>query len=131
MKGKKRWVFPMVIVLALALMVLSSLSFSREVVAQVYPPQPPPPRTEMRPMPPASDYAWVPGHWEWNGYDWDWIPGYWRLAEGKKYIVQPGDTLSKIARRFLGTEQAWRDIAQLNNIDNPNRLFVGQPLFIP
>lgn len=42
MKDKKRWVFLMVMVLALTLIVLSSLSFAREVVAQVYPLQPTP-----------------------------------------------------------------------------------------
>lgn len=28
-------------------------------------------------MPPAPTSAWVPGRWEWNGYDYDWIPGKW------------------------------------------------------
>jgi hypothetical protein len=26
------------------------------------------------PWPPT----WVPGHWEWNGWQWVWQPGYWR-----------------------------------------------------
>jgi hypothetical protein len=21
--------------------------------------------------------TWVPGHWEWNGWQWVWQPGYW------------------------------------------------------
>lgn len=44
------------------------------------------------------------------------------------YVVQPGDTLSKIARQFNTTVQA---IAQANNIANPNLIFVGQVLVIP
>lgn len=43
------------------------------------------------------------------------------------YTVQRGDTLGAIARRFNTTVQA---IAQLNNIANPNRIFVGQVLRI-
>jgi LysM repeat protein len=44
------------------------------------------------------------------------------------YVVQPGDTLSKIARQFNTTVQA---LAQANNIANPNLIFVGQVLLIP
>ena len=24
-----------------------------------------------------SHATWVPGYWQWNGYQWLWIPGYW------------------------------------------------------
>lgn len=44
------------------------------------------------------------------------------------YIVQPGDTLSDIARHFnttIGT------LVQLNGITNPNRIFVGQQIQLP
>jgi len=44
------------------------------------------------------------------------------------YIVQPGDTLSLIARRFNTTVAA---LAQLNGIVNANRILVGQRLTIP
>jgi len=44
------------------------------------------------------------------------------------YIVQPGDTLNSIARRFNTTTAA---IAQANGIVNPNLIFVGQRLIIP
>ncbi len=43
------------------------------------------------------------------------------------YTVVPGDTLANIARRFGTTYQA---IAALNNIANPNLIFVGQVLTI-
>lgn len=50
------------------------------------------------------------------------------LLADTTYIVQPGDTLSAIARRF-GTDVT--SLAQANNIVNPNLIFVGQQLTIP
>ena len=47
---------------------------------------------------------------------------------GTIYIVQAGDTLSSIARRFGVTVNA---IAQANGITNPNLIYVGQRLVIP
>jgi len=44
------------------------------------------------------------------------------------YVVQPGDTLTRIAARFQTTVQA---LAQANNIVNPNLIYVGQVLVIP
>ena len=44
------------------------------------------------------------------------------------YYVQPGDTLSRIARQFGSSVQA---IVQANNIWDPNRIFAGQRLLIP
>ncbi len=44
------------------------------------------------------------------------------------YVVQPGDTLFTIALRF-GVTVA--DIAAVNNLSNPNLIFVGQRLVIP
>lgn len=44
------------------------------------------------------------------------------------YIVQRGDTLSLIARRYHTTVQA---IAELSRIPNPNLIYVGQRLAIP
>jgi len=49
----------------------------------------------------------------------------------QEYIVQPGDTLSSIARRFFGANADWRVIANANGITDPNTLFVGQRLRIP
>jgi hypothetical protein len=45
-------------------------------------------------------------------------------------LVQ-GDTLSKIAGDILGDPGAWREIAKLNNIDNPRKLDPGKSLVIP
>jgi LysM repeat protein len=44
------------------------------------------------------------------------------------YIVQPGDTLSRIAARFGTTVQA---LVQTNGILNPNLIFAGQSLIVP
>ena len=49
----------------------------------------------------------------------------------QEYIVQAGDTLSGLARRFLGTNASWQEIARVNNITNPASLQVGQRLLIP
>ena len=43
------------------------------------------------------------------------------------YTVQSGDTLSGIANQFATTVQ---NIAQLNDISNPNRIYVGQRLLV-
>lgn len=45
----------------------------------------------------------------------------------KYYVVQPGNTLTGIAARFGTTVQA---LVQLNNISNPNLIYVGQVLKI-
>ncbi|MCM0044650.1 MAG: peptidoglycan DD-metalloendopeptidase family protein [Burkholderiaceae bacterium] len=43
------------------------------------------------------------------------------------YTVRKGDTLSRIAQQF---NQPWRDVADWNNLSNPNDLKVGQQLRI-
>jgi murein DD-endopeptidase MepM/ murein hydrolase activator NlpD len=47
---------------------------------------------------------------------------------GPIYIVQPGDTLSAIARRFGMSQET---LVQANNIVDPARLFPGDALVIP
>ncbi|PZV13554.1 MAG: hypothetical protein DCF20_14975 [Pseudanabaena sp.] len=49
----------------------------------------------------------------------------------QEYIVKAGDTLSAIAKRFLGANADWREIARINNITNPANLQIGQKLRIP
>lgn len=44
------------------------------------------------------------------------------------HTVQPGETLSSIARRYGTT---WQVIARANNVSNPNQIYVGQKLKIP
>jgi LysM repeat protein len=45
-----------------------------------------------------------------------------------RYVVKHGDTLSSIAAQFGVTVQA---IVDLNHLDNPNHIEVGQVLLIP
>ena len=49
------------------------------------------------------------------------------------YVVQPGDTLSKISRRFYGTPSKWRAIREANKAIIPfdGRVSVGQEIRLP
>ncbi len=47
---------------------------------------------------------------------------------GRTYTVVPGDTLGAIAARFGTTVQI---LTQLNNISNPNSIYVGQVIKLP
>ena len=47
------------------------------------------------------------------------------------YTVRAGDSISKIARDVLGAMGRWPEIAQLNNIAAPYRIFPGQTLQLP
>lgn len=53
--------------------------------------------------------------------------GNGNAATSGYYTVQSGDTLSGIATEFATTVQA---LAQLNDISNPNRIYVGQRLLV-
>jgi nucleoid-associated protein YgaU len=51
----------------------------------------------------------------------------------QKYTVEPGDTLSKIARKFYGDAGAYMKIFEANTdqLSDPNSIRVGQELVIP
>lgn len=49
----------------------------------------------------------------------------------KKYTIQPGDTLGTIAKKFYGNASKYTEIAEANNISNPNVVRVGQELVLP
>ncbi len=51
-----------------------------------------------------------------------------QAASPTTYVVQRGDSLSLIARRYDTTVRA---VAELNDVANPNLIFVGQRLLIP
>lgn len=55
------------------------------------------------------------------------------LGEGDSYVVQPGDTLSRITRKAYGRDTAAyrKIIMDANNLPAPNRIRVGQKLLIP
>lgn len=50
-----------------------------------------------------------------------------RLIDNEIYIVQKDDTLSSIASKYNTTYQK---LAEINNIDNPNLIYVGQKIII-
>ena len=63
-------------------------------------------------------------------------PGAGAGGPGETYVVQPGDTLSKIARKYYGQKWAtsWQRIFEANRDvigDDPARLKVGMTLEIP
>ena len=52
---------------------------------------------------------------------------------GRTYTVQPGDTLSKIAKQFYGDANQYNRIFEANRdkLQNPDKIQVGQELAIP
>jgi nucleoid-associated protein YgaU len=46
------------------------------------------------------------------------------------HVVQRGETLGVIARRYLGSASRWQELAEDNGIDDPARLQIGQVLTI-
>ena len=54
-------------------------------------------------------------------------------AAAQSYTVVAGDTLSKIAKKFLGSANRWHEIHDANRdqISNPDMIRVGQVLKIP
>jgi murein DD-endopeptidase MepM/ murein hydrolase activator NlpD len=52
-------------------------------------------------------------------------------GEDKLYIVQPGDTLVRIAMRFYGNPFEYARIAEYNGITEPDMFYEGQMLRIP
>lgn len=53
------------------------------------------------------------------------------FVEGTIHRVVEGETLSQIAGAIRGDPQAWREIAEANNIEDPLNLEPGMELFIP
>ncbi|MBW0091865.1 LysM peptidoglycan-binding domain-containing protein [Pseudonocardia sp. KRD-184] len=52
-------------------------------------------------------------------------------AAERRYTVQRGDSLSKIAKQFYGNGGDYMRIAQANGIANPDLIHPGQDLLIP
>jgi nucleoid-associated protein YgaU len=56
------------------------------------------------------------------------------VADGAvEYTVEPGDTLSQIARRYYGNQSKWEKIFHANQriMRNPDYIYVGQKIIIP
>ncbi|MDE0914196.1 MAG: LysM peptidoglycan-binding domain-containing protein [Planctomycetota bacterium] len=49
----------------------------------------------------------------------------------RTYVVKPGDSLSAISQRTLGTSKRWEELMALNNISDPTKIRVGQVLNLP
>lgn len=54
-----------------------------------------------------------------------------RRASSTGQPVRPGENLSAIAGRELGDPARWREIAELNDIDDPEQLPAGKALQLP
>ena len=55
-------------------------------------------------------------------------------ADGaREYVVEAGDTLSNIARKYYGNQYKWEKIFQANQpvMKNPDFIYVGQRIIIP
>jgi ABC-type nitrate/sulfonate/bicarbonate transport system substrate-binding protein len=54
-------------------------------------------------------------------------------AGSREYTVEPGDTLSYIARKYYGSHLKWDKIYQANKpiMKNPDYIYVGQIIIIP
>ena len=60
-------------------------------------------------------------------------PALTPAPSAQSYTVQPGDTLSKIAKHYYGDANAYMKIFEANTdqLDDPNKIQVGQELKIP
>ncbi len=47
------------------------------------------------------------------------------------HVVRPGETLAGISRNYYGTEAFYGDIESLNNLADPDNIYVGQELQLP
>lgn len=62
-----------------------------------------------------------------------------RQAEAKReenftfYTIESGDSLSKIAKRFYGDANKWRDLYEANDgvIEDPDKIYPGQTIRVP
>ncbi|PXV84593.1 LysM domain-containing protein [Lachnotalea glycerini] len=52
-------------------------------------------------------------------------------TEPKYYTVQKGDTLAKISMNLYNTKDKVKEICELNNIENDNKIQAGQSLLLP
>ena len=53
------------------------------------------------------------------------------LSDNGKYVtVQKGDTLSAIAQKYCGAASKYKTLAAINNIENPDLIYVGQKIIL-
>ena len=51
-------------------------------------------------------------------------------SDGKYVKVDPGDTLSGIAAKYAGGASNYKKLAAINDISNPDRIYVGQKIYL-
>ena len=49
----------------------------------------------------------------------------------KEYVIQKGDTLAKISRKFYGTENMIQKICELNHIQDMDNILYGEKIILP
>ena len=49
----------------------------------------------------------------------------------RTYIVVQGDTLMSICKTAYGDTQKYKDVMEINKMDNPDKIFIGQELLLP
>lgn len=49
----------------------------------------------------------------------------------RRYTIKKGDTLQSISRKLLGEAKRWKELAKLNNINDPRHLKVGSHIRVP
>lgn len=52
-------------------------------------------------------------------------------TSSEKHVVQEGEDLWKISEKYFGTGYNWVDIAEFNNISDPNQISEGDEIKIP
>ena len=48
------------------------------------------PAPEVVPVQPVSEAVWVPGYWNWNGYEYNWIAGFWAVPPPGFHVYVAG-----------------------------------------
>jgi len=79
---------------------------------------PPPPNPRLRPAPAPRPNP-------------DPIPSSTPKPGVREVEVRPGDTLSDISERVLGRTARWKEIAELNGLTPPYRIYSGRTLKVP
>lgn len=51
-------------------------------------------------------------------------------SDGKYVTVEKGDTLSQIAQDYAGGASNYKQLAAINNISNPNLIYIGQEIYL-
>jgi len=91
---------------------------------------------ESEPLPPLSDDSWEDEDLDWNkpvvipeSFD-EEAPGETRFEE---YVVEEGDTLQKISKKFYDSYSQWVKIYEANAdvLKDPNRIKPGVKIQIP